>query len=104
VHFVHRRAVPGIISFFAWTSLAGTTFVVGGLFGLAFQQGFEFNSVAAWTAGLAFGAAGAALLTWLDVWMARAVARADKPAAAVKLTSAVIPTHGGAMVSLGATW
>ncbi len=105
VHFVHRRAVPGIISFFAWPSLAGTTFVVGGLFGLALQHGFEFNSAAAWTAGLTFGGGGAALLTWLDVWMARTVTTAEKRwLPPVQLTSGVVPTRGGAVVSLGAMW
>ena len=30
-HFAHGRVVPGIISFFAWPSLAGTTFVIAAL-------------------------------------------------------------------------
>jgi hypothetical protein len=51
VHWAHGRVGPGFISFFAWLSHVATTFVVGGLFGLAFEHGFEFNYPAAWAAG-----------------------------------------------------
>ena len=89
--------MPAIISFFAWTSLAGTTFVVGGLFGLVFERGFEFNSVAAWIAGLSFGAAGAAGLTALDAWMARPV---EAPQTSFRFAPSIPPTPGGAIGSL----
>jgi hypothetical protein len=100
VHLVNGRPIPAIISFFAWTSLAATTFVVGGLFGLAFSSGAfsTFNSPVAWTAGLIFGAAGAASLTWLDVWMARDIKQ--RTPSSVHLTPTILPTHRGALASL----
>ena len=101
-HFSHGRIVPGIISFFAWPSLAGTTFLVGGLFGLMFSSGYELNQAAAWAAGLVFGAAGAVGLTYLDVTMARTVVVSPPDVPKVALT--LIPTRGGAITALGGRW
>ena len=103
VHAVHGRFVPAVISFFAWTSLAGTTFVVGGAVGLAFERGGRFDSVAAWIAGLSFGAAGAVGLTWLDAWMARPI-HEKRARDAVQLAPSIVPTRGGAMASLVGAW
>ncbi len=104
VHAAHGRFVPAVISFFAWTSLAGTTFVVGGAVGLAVEQRGEFNSVAAWIAGLSFGAAGAVGLTWLDAWMARSLHEGKKSRDALQLAPSIAPTRGGAMASLVGAW
>lgn len=105
VHIVHGRYIPAVISFFAWTSLAGSTFVVGGLFGLAGQNGFEFNTAAAWAGGLVFGAGGAALVTWLDVWMAREVAVPEKRSStSLRIMPGLMPTRGGAMASLAGSF
>ncbi len=105
VHLANGRPLPAVISFFAWTSLAGSTFVVGGLFGLAFERDFELNSTAAWAAGLAFGATGAAALTFLDSWMARAVHRPEKTStSSLRVMPGFVPTHGGAMASLGGSF
>ena len=106
VHAVHGRYVPAVISFFAWTSLAGSTFVVGGLFGLAFEtNGFELNTAAAWAAGLVFGASGAAMLTWLDVWMARTIEPPEKKSSTfVRLVPTFVPARGGGMAALGGSF
>jgi len=107
VHAIHGRAVPAVLSFFGWSSLAATTFVVGGLFGLAFENnGFEFNYAAAWAAGLLFGAGGAATLTWLDAWMARSVHLTKRAPSetSIRFMPSFAPTRGGATVSLGAAW
>ena len=84
VHWAHGRVGPGFISFFAWSSHVATTFGVGGLFGLA------------------FGAAGAAALTWLDVWMARTVH--EPTTTSLRFSPAIIPTQGGAIAALGGTF
>jgi hypothetical protein len=106
-HAAHGRWVPAIISFFAWTSLAGTTFVVGGLFGVAFENnGFQSSMAASWAAGLAFGATGAAGLTILDAWLARTAGPdriEDKPMT-VHLVPSIVPMRGGALATLGATF
>jgi hypothetical protein len=104
VHLGNGRPIPAVISFFAWTSLAGTTFIVGGLSGVAAQQGGESNMAAAWIAGLAFGAAGAVGLTALDVWMARTVHDKMAPVTGLQLRPSIVPTHGGAMASLGGSF
>jgi hypothetical protein len=105
VHFIHGRPIPGIISFFTWASVAGTTFAVAGLFGLAFGNG-EFSNGAAFVGGIAFGAGAGALVTWLDVTMARRVAAPEVkvPATSVRWMPGVVPTPGGAMASIGGTW
>ena len=104
VHAVYRRAIPAVISFFAWTSLAATTFVVGGLFGLAFASSGELNSAAAWTSGIAFGAGGAALLTWLDVWMARRTVPSGQSTTSLRLVPTLAPIQGGGVAGVAGSW
>ena len=106
VHFAHGRAFPGIISFFAWASHVGTTFVVAGLVGLATERGFEFNNETAWVTGLVFGAAGGVALGYLDVWMARPIVRkhAPPPPTSLSIAPMVSPTRGGALVGVAASF
>ena len=105
VHFAHGRAFPGIISFFAWASHVGTTFVVAGLVGLATERGFEFNNDAAWATGLAFGALGGVALAGLDVWMARPIVHKRPPTTtSFSIAPMASPTRGGALVGVAATF
>ena len=104
VHVAHGRYIPAVISFFAWTSLAATTFVVGGLFGLAFGRFGDFDSVAAWIAGLTFGAGGAAGLASLDSWMARPLGSPPADRTAVRFAPTFAATPGGAIAGLAGTW
>jgi hypothetical protein len=101
-HWAHGRVVPGIISFFAWASHAGTTFVVAGLFGLTLGHGFNFDLGAAWAAGLVFGGLGAAALTALDVWMARKVT--PRAPTLAHIVPSFAPTRGGAMAGVAGTF
>jgi hypothetical protein len=102
IHFAHGRVVPGIISLFAWTSAAATTFAVGGLSGYALDGGAGFNNGAAWAVGLVFGAAAAVGLTTLDVFLARTVVR--KETRTFSVSPAVVPMRGGAVAMLGGSF
>jgi hypothetical protein len=104
IHFAHGRAFPGIISFFAWASHVGTTFVVAGLFGLATEHGFEFNEGVAWGTGLAFGALGGIALAGLDVWMARPIHRDHARSKSLSIAPMASPTRGGALFGVAASF
>jgi hypothetical protein len=103
-HFAYGRAGPGFISLFAWASVGATTAFVAGLAGLAANgdRFFGFDSSTAWITGVSFAAAGTALLTWLDVWMARRVH--EERRTTLRIMPGFATTRGGAVGSLGGTW
>jgi hypothetical protein len=104
VHFAHGRVFPGVISFFAWASHVGATFLFAGFVGLSSERGFEFNNDAAWAAGLAFGAVGGIALAGLDVWMARPIVRKRPAATSFSIAPTASPTRGGALFGVAASF
>jgi len=104
VHFASGRVGPGIISAFAWASVGFSTTVVAGLLGLATGSEFRFGYDGALAGGLAFGAVGAGLLTYLDAWMAREVPHPKPHNDTLGWTGAFLPTPSGATVSFSGTW
>jgi hypothetical protein len=101
VHLAHGRVIPAVISFFAWPALAGTTFLAGGIAGLAQNRDGSFNGVAAWVVGLTFGAAGATGLTALDAYFARDITKREDVTHKTPVSMMLTPTRGGAIASIG---
>ncbi len=100
-HFAHGRVVPGIISFFAWTTAVGLTFSVAGLSGITANG--NFNSESAWAVGLAFGSIAAASLTALDAWMARTIVP-TRHASSFTIAPSIFPVRSGAFGAVGGTF
>jgi len=103
IHFAHGRYVPGVISFFGWASVAATTFFGAGVAALtSFNNDTNNNGSAVTVAvGVAIGATGGALMTWLDVYLARSVAiSASGQPPSTMLAPAFVPLRGGAMGSV----
>ena len=107
IHFAYGRPIPGIISFFAWSSVTFSTAAFSVFVGLFSEGLFNFNGFSAAAAGAAFGTLGAGLMTWLDVYMARSVKRAppkDMFGTPISFAPGVVPVRGGALASFGGTW
>jgi hypothetical protein len=100
IHIVHGRAVPAVISFFGWVSVAWTAVgmnVVGQV--LACCGGATNGVVAGMPAFGIAAAAGTALMTTLDVFMARGVQARDIP-----ITPTITPVASGALLMVHGLW
>jgi len=76
-HAAHRRWLPAIISFLGWNSVIWSSVSLGALFAITPAEacfgcvGGGDNSNRGWTIGISIAGGGAALMTALDVYMAR---------------------------------
>jgi len=100
IHIIHGRAAPAVISFFGWVSVGWTAVgmnVVGQI--LACCGGPTTGAAAGMPAFGVAAAAGAVLMTTLDVYMARSVRPPD-----VKIIPSLTPLRSGALLSVGGAW